>query len=187
VSLQQIFGCAPTPCFYWDRSPDYAFGTRKVSNSGAHVEAHSSLHPGAEPPPCRGCPDSPHRIRPGRFTDLRRTGCTHGLFLRVGRREPSRRSRGSQAREIRRRRPATHQTPACGGALNSRASGSRTRPDAARSRRCKKHAGDFRSRPLLPGQRLANVLPRMLAGQPVNNAFRSIAHLLDHRRALPDR
>ena len=35
MSLQQIFGCAPTPCFYWDRSPDYAFGTRKVSNSGA--------------------------------------------------------------------------------------------------------------------------------------------------------
>ena len=34
MSLHEISAYAPTPCFYCDRSPVYAFGTRKVSNSG---------------------------------------------------------------------------------------------------------------------------------------------------------
>jgi len=34
VSLQEIFGCPLTHCFYCTRNPIYAFGTQKVSNSG---------------------------------------------------------------------------------------------------------------------------------------------------------
>jgi hypothetical protein len=34
VSLQEIFSCALTRWFYYPSNPDYAFGTRKVSNSG---------------------------------------------------------------------------------------------------------------------------------------------------------
>jgi hypothetical protein len=42
VSLRKISGRAPTPCFYCDLNPVYAFGTRKVSNSGEREQSVAS-------------------------------------------------------------------------------------------------------------------------------------------------